>query len=204
MIETEQIYYYSRKAQAESKNRGFKMPKDFDKHLNNRMSVANRDALNLATKWFNTKWRNIEPYGFFQCGFELWKNFTYTKIFDVKVLNLYKAKDKNKKRELGDAKEGLIKSVKFVKTYIRGHATNKSVALYLHSSNSGVSLLIEHYLHNKVDKFFVVWLIRMGMFRMTDEDIAVAPYISEKFREMYFILNDMKDFLAKLKECLND
>jgi len=62
----EQVYYYFRKAQSETKNRGFRLPKDFETHLNKKFSKANREALILVTKYFNTKWENIDVYKYMQ------------------------------------------------------------------------------------------------------------------------------------------
>ena len=102
------IYRQFRRAQAHKNNRGYRMPKDFDKHFSTKMSEKNREALTLATKFFNTKWHNIDPYRFFECGFELFKTFSYTQFFDPRVINLYVTRDKNHKRELKVSKQEMI------------------------------------------------------------------------------------------------
>ena len=61
----EYIYRCFRKAQGDSKNRGFRMPKDFEKHFNEKMIEVNKKPLMKITGWFLTKWRNIDPYTYF-------------------------------------------------------------------------------------------------------------------------------------------
>lgn len=197
----EQVYYFFRKAQSETKGRGFRMPKDFVSHINNKFSVKNREALVLATKYFNTKWSNIDVYKYMQCGFELFKTFSYLKFFDKRVLNLYIVKDKNLKREMRINKKEIIKSVKFVKHFMIENNID-SISSYCNLTDGNQKVIIKHYIHNKVDKFFLVWLIKIGFLYLNDNDRSYIPYIISQYREILVKNEDILDFFNKLKRSL--
>jgi len=191
MYEPIDIYVAFRKAQAEASNRGFRIPKDFEKHMETKMSTKNREALLLSTKYFNTKWNNINIDMFFECGFEIFKSFTYLQFFNQKVLNLYKVRDKNHKREMEVSKKGLLDSLKWVKQWI---SKNDVLDLkgYCRLRDGSRSQIVEHYLHNHIDKYFVVQMIDKGYLKLTDEDRALIPYIVEQYRECLYKLNELK------------
>lgn len=195
------VYFCFRKAQAQSKNRGFRMPKDFDKHLKNKMSEKNRKALLETTAFFNTKWKNVNIERYMEYGFELLKSFSYMKFTDKRVMNLYKVKDKNLKRKLKLCKESMRDSLKFVKQYIKDNDIT-SIGRYCMLKNGHVSLIIEHYLNNYVDKFFVVWLMSKGLLKLNDDNISLVPYISEQYREILVSFDDIGEYLEKLGRLL--
>jgi hypothetical protein len=191
MYEPIDIYIAFRKAQADASNRGYRIPKNFEKHMETKMSAKNREALLLSTKYFNTKWNNINIDRFFECGFEIFKSFSYMQFFNQKVLNLYKVKDKNLKREMDVNKKDLLKSFKWVKHWI---SKNEVLDLrgYCRLRDGSRSQVVEHYLHNHIDKYFVVQMIDKGYLKLTDEDRALVPYIVEQYRECLFKLEELK------------
>ena len=197
----ENIYFAFRKAQAGIKNHGFRMPKDFVKHMKSRMSEKNREALVLITKYFNTKWRNIDPYTFMVCGFDIFKNFTYTQFFDRKVINLYIDRDKNKKRELGVNKQAIVKSAAFIKKYMKEFDIS-SLGMYCKIKKDGMLLPIKHYVDNNVDKFLIVYLMKSGYIKLDDDHRAYVPYIVDQYREILLKNDEMIDFLEKIKKSL--
>lgn len=190
------IYYFFRKAQADNKGRGFRMPKDFDSHINNKFTEKNREALLLATKYFNSKWINVDPYQYFECGFVLYKTFSYAMFFRSKVLRLYIERDKNKKRELNVNKKQIVESIKFIKKYM---LSNEIFMLsdYLSKRDGRQKILIDHYMKNKVDKFLLVYLVKSGKLNLTDDDRAYIPYIVQQYREIAQITDEMNGFLRK-------
>ena len=198
-ITIKDVYYAFRKAQAQKNNRGFRMPKDFDKHLETKMSEKNTDALILASKFFNTKWRNIDPYRFMECGFELFKSFTYTKFFDQRVLNFYKQRDKHIKRDALLSKEKMSESLKFIKGYIKENNI-PSIGRYCMMKRGSVNIVIEHYLNNYVDKYFLIWLIKIGKIKLDDDNRVLVPIITEQYRDVLAKLEEINGFLTKLKE----
>jgi hypothetical protein len=189
MYEPLDIYVAFRRAQSNILNRGFRIPKDFDKHLNSKMSKSNKDALILATGYFNTKWQNINPEVFFDCGFELFKKFTYVQFFDERVMNMYKAKDKNRKREMEVNKEKLKESSAFVQKFMTSNEM-KSLKEYCRRRNGESLIVVEHYLKGHIDKYFFVYLIDKRLILLNEDDKTMIPYIIEQYREC----------LQKLKE----
>ena len=70
MITEQDTYTYFRQSQSRFISRPYRLPKDFDKFFNTRLAAKNKEALEIITKWFNTKWSNIDCAKFFDCGFE--------------------------------------------------------------------------------------------------------------------------------------
>lgn len=194
------IYKAFRKSQADYNNRGFRLPKNFEDHFNNKFKEQNKKSLIKITGWFLTKWQNIEPYEYFLCGFRLYdKKFTYTKFFKEKILELYKTRDKNKKREINITKRGLVNSAKFVQKWMeQNHA---DIFEYMSTRDGNHKVAVDHYLKDKIDSSFFVYLIRRGMI-LTDNDRSLIPYIQTNFREISYNLNEIQDFLDKLGERL--
>jgi hypothetical protein len=196
-MEPVDLYYNFRKCQSESKGRGFRMPKDFDAHLEKKFSEKNREALLLATKYFNTKWMNVNPYRYFQCGFELFKTFSYVKFFDPRVMRLYVQKDKNMKREMSINKKNIIDSVKFIKNYMKKNNIH-ILRDYLQSTNGSRKVIVDHYVHGHVDKYLLVWLVKSGRLILTDDDRACMTYIVHQFREIGEKLQEINGFMRKV------
>jgi hypothetical protein len=191
MYEPLDIYVAFRRAQSNILNRGFRLPKDFDKHLNSKMSKSNRDALILATGYFNTKWQNVDPALFFDCGFELFKKFTYIQFFDERVMNLYKAKDKNRKREMEVNKEKLKESSAFVQKFMTDNEM-KSLKEYCRRRNGESLIVVEHYLKGHIDKYFFVYLIDKRLILLNEDDKTMIPYIIEQYRECLQKLKELR------------
>jgi hypothetical protein len=196
----ESIYKAFRKAQADYNNRGYKMPRDFEKHFNTKFSEPNKKALIKITGWFLTKWKNINQYDYFMCGFELFKKgFTYTKFFDEKIILLYKTRDKNKKREIHITKKKLIESALVVKVWMEKH--NASLDDYMSTREGYQKIAIRHYLDNKIDATFLVFLIQKGMI-LTDTERSVIPYVQANYRKIICGLGEIRNFTKKLGEKL--
>ena len=185
------IYRFFRMAQAQSKNRPWRMPKDFDNHIAKKMSSSNREALTLVTSYFNTKWSNVDSLDFFLCGFEILKTFSYKNFFDKRVMNLYIIKDKNRKREMEINKSSIKNSLTFIKEYIEKNNI-KSIKQYGLIKNGNICLATDHYIKNKIDKYFFVKLIDSGVVSLTDDDRSLIPYIVEQYREILSVLNNIK------------
>jgi hypothetical protein len=177
------------------------MPKNFDVHLEKKFSKKNREALMLVTQYFNTKWRNINPYRYFQCGFSLFKTFSYVKFFDPRVMRLYVQKDKNLKREMKINKKNIIESVKFIKKYMKD---NNILLLrdYLQISNGNRKIVIDHYIHGHIDKFLIVWFIKSGKLILTDDDRASMTYIVHQYREIGEKIIEINGFMRKVSQKL--
>jgi hypothetical protein len=122
------------------------------------MLDQHKNMLILVTSWFLTKWQNVDPFRYFQCGFELYnKTFTYVNFTDPKILRLYIQKDKNIKRYNRLSKKRIIESLKFVKSYMSNNGI-MSFNIYCMTQKHNRSLPVRHYLANFIDKFFMVWM----------------------------------------------
>ena len=191
------VYYAFRKAQADHFSRGYRMPKDFETHFNEKFKEQNKKKLIKITGYFITKWQSIDPYQYFLCGFQLYdKRFSYMKFLDEKIILLYKQRDKNKKREVRVTKQGLIESAVFVKKWLKQNDL-ETLDDYIHKREGHRNVAVEHYLKNKIDASFLVFLIGKGMI-LTDSERSDLPYIQTNFRKLKFNLEDMKEFLSKL------
>ena len=104
------VYVKFRKMSSEFSNKPYKLPKNFESHLFNRMSENNRENLIKVTKNFITKWERIDIEQYFRVGFRLFgKNFSYNKFLNEKIMNLYKDLDKNIKIDMNNNKKKFIK-----------------------------------------------------------------------------------------------
>jgi hypothetical protein len=200
----EKIYFQFRKAQSDHFGRGFRMPKSFEQHFNNRFKEQNKKKLIKITGWFLTKWQSIDPYTYFRCGFDLFdKRFSYMKFFHEKIILLYINRDKNKKREIRVTKQALVDSAFFVKKYIKAKGFS-NLDDYIHYRKGNRKIAVEHYLKNKIDASFFVFLLGKGML-LTDSERCDIPYIQTNFRKLKFNLEDIRrDFLKKLGDKIDE
>lgn len=189
MRDIEDIYVAFRRAQSKAKNRPWQMPKNFEAHLEKRMAKKSVEALELSVKYFNTKWSNIDPEKYFDCGFELFKSFSYNQFFDPRIIKLYIEKDKNVKREIGDVKDRMKKSSKFVKRFIDRTPRIRGLKAYGNTRKDGVNLAVKHYLDNRIDKFFLAHLINKGIVNLNDDDRALIPHVTDSFRDLLEMIN---------------
>ena len=198
MYSVEDIYGKFRAAQARFYNRGYKLPNDFEKHFTTKMSKSNTDNLIKLTKYFNTKWTNIDPDRYFDHGFGLYKTFTYSMFFNENILKFYIRKDKDIKREISNSKTNILQSAKFVKSYMKKEGID-DIKQYCRIREGSESIIIRHYIKGYVDKLFLSLMIQMRLVLLDDDDRALVPYIQEHYRKCCVVLNDMKPFIDKLK-----
>jgi hypothetical protein len=195
-----EIYRLYRRAKGLASGKGYRMPKDFDAFYE-KMSETNRAALYKITAWFKTKWNQIDPERYFLAGFELYKTFTYKNFFDPRVLRLYINKDKHIKREAKCNKENMVACVKFVKKYMLDHNL-RTFFIYCNTRHENKCLPVLHYLDNKIDAFFLTWLLYSRLIHLTDTEEMMIPYVIKNYRENVVKLLNINDFLKKLKEKL--
>jgi len=194
------VYFKFRKASAEFHNRGYRLPKDFESFLYNRMSKPNREKLIKLTKNFITKWERIDIEQYFKVGFKLFgKNFSYIKFLDEKIITLYKDIDKNLKRDLNDNKKKFTNSAKYVIKYIKSNNLNFDTYCEKKLKDGEISIVVDHYIKNYIDKIFVVWLIKKGYFYLNDSEKPLVPYIIDNYRDLYVKLDEMNGFIDKIE-----
>jgi len=128
------------------------------------------------------------------------QNFSYSKFLNEKIMIHYKDLDKNIKRDLSDNKKKFIKSAKFVKKYLK--EKNITMVDYCNRKDGYISIIVRHYNNNYIDKIFVIWLIKSGKFYLSDEDKILVPYVVDNYRKLYIKLEEINDFVIKVKEML--
>jgi len=195
----EDVYVYYRQAQSNAKGRPYRLPKDFEKHFKEKMSDINKEALEYVTKCFNTKWQNIDPVRYFECGFKLFNNFTYVNFVDPRIIKLYIQRDKLAKRQSELSKQGILKSAQFVKKYMKDHDI-QTFHRYCLQIDDNVRLAVKHYISNMIDHYFMTWLVYWKMISLNEDERAMMPYILDKYRETIAQLDSIYPFLKELKE----
>ncbi len=201
------VYCAFRQAQADFLSRPYKLPKNWEK-FKKRLTQKNLDCLEQVTKKFNGTWYKICPHTYFRTGFNIFgKKFSYVKFFEKVVLKKYMQDDRLQKRNMNLSKKELINSVKFIRKYMSRKRTNPRVSLvrqYSALAEGQASLPIIHYIKGHLDKFFLVWLMRRGLVKVTDDERAQIPDIVDNYREYLAVLDKpgMSNFLEKLRELI--
>jgi hypothetical protein len=206
MHNIDDIYVEFRKSQAKFHNRPYRIPKDMEKTYA-KMSPKNFASLKKITEMFSTCYHNINPEVYFDCGFQLYKNrFSYAKFFDTKIMKIYIIKDKNTKREVEISKKAIIDSLKYIINWI-GIARNKRIPLlaqYCSMYDTGQLAPIKHYNMYKIDKYFLVWLMRDGYFRLEDNMKVDIPIIVDNYRNLSYDVAVIDKFLYEVKDKIKE
>lgn len=170
--------------------KGQKMPDEYIKSL---------ETLSL---YFTTKWKNLSISNYFDCGFELYGNkFFYERFLDPKIVRLYIQKDKNTKRTINISKKNIIQSAKFVKTYMQTIGY-KTLHIYCSVKENNRSLPVKHYLQNKIDSVFFIWLLWSKNITLEDHERPYLPYVIDNYRKVVIMLEKMRPFMKKVRELL--
>lgn len=163
------------------------------------MSLDYLAILERLSKRFITRWSEISPYGYFECGFDIYgKSFNYNLFSKSSIMRLYIQRDKAKKQSLHLNKKDIVYSLLFVENFMK--AEKITFNQYCKRKYNGHSLPVYHYIKNRIDKYFLVFLIRCGYISLSDNDTSYTPYVVEKFREISFQLEEIETFTNKLKE----
>lgn len=178
----------------ERKGKGYRRKKLKGK----KMGEVYLTVLETLSKRFITVWSEISPYKYFECGFDVYKKkFHYGLFMKREIMKLYINRDKAKKHNTQLNKKELIKSLMFMENYI---SKNKiTFNQYCMREHNGLALPVYHYIHNKINKYFLVFLIRCKYFSLSDKDVPYVPYVVEDFRVVMFELQEIERFINKLK-----
>lgn len=200
------VYCCFKAAQNEYLDRACRLPKNWEQYLETKMSKQNRDALERSVKYFRTVWSNIDPKRFMKYGFELYgKGFTYSKFFNRELLNFYKERDKNHKRNSVLQKKEIIKSFKFIKDFMSDKQDNSKVSTILRYCllQCGYEpVIINHYVLGHIDNFTFVWMMYRGYFRLPEENRDQVPYITTNYRTIVSGIREVESFMIKAERML--
>lgn len=209
MFDEYEIYCIFRKCQSKFLSRPYRLPKDWNKHLNKTMTKANKEFLEKAVRSFNTIWQNIDPERMFDYGFELFgKSFTYGKIFDRKLIEYYKQKDKILKRETISLKKSIVDSAKFIKKFLKDNniKTEKISAVfqYCNMKEGNVTFPLLHYIRGNINREVIIWFVKKGYLRISEEEKALIPYVFVDYRKTLADLEAIEDFMIKFERTLTN
>ena len=199
------VYCAFRKAQSLAKGKAYRLPKCWDTFKQNRMSVKNRDSLDLITGYFSTKWSNIDIDTYMECGFDIYKTFSYHMFFKQNILDLYIERDKQKKRRIKASKEDIDLSfdlvndtLKELKVSVDGY-NNLQLYCKLHIDNQ--KTVVHDYLMNRIDPITFIYCIYYKYITLKDEDREKCYNIVNRYRELLPLMFEIEKYI---KEKLND
>lgn len=188
LLSEQEIYTVFRRVQSASLGRPYRLPKNWETFYN-KWHPKRKAFLTEITKRFNTRWSNIDPKFYFECGFKVFPLFSYHNFLDRRVINLYIAKDRLIKREGLDPKEDLITSISYVDSSIPEGKTSK-LYRYLNSYTENRRRIIADYLANRVGKYFLVYLMATSHIKLSESELIQLPYIREQYHRYKKEIND--------------
>jgi predicted RNA-binding protein len=116
-------------------------------------------------------------------------------------MRFYVQRDKNMKREMDVNKRAIVDSVKFIKKYMKENNIHM-LRDYLNTQNGHRKIIVDHYVHGDIDKYFLVWLVKVGKLVLTDDDRACMTYIVHQYREIGDKLQEINGFMRKVGQML--
>lgn len=206
MITEQDVYFAFRKAQANANDRGFRMPKDWDAFLA-KMSEQNRNWLRQATIYFNTKYSNIDLDRYMECGFEVWKSFSYKHLLHDKVIQLYIQKDKIKKRQMEVTHREIEQTFNNIADYLADKPRRpgyNQLQNFCKFREGELRICINKYVQGEVDVMTLTYCVNRGYIQLTDDERALSPYLVQRYRELIENLKDVKPFIQEKESELDE
>ena len=196
MITDYDVYVAFRKAQAYSKNKPYRLPKNWTVFKNSRLSSKNLEFLQKLTDYFNTKWSNICIDDYMQYGFELYKNFSYHQFFKQNVIDLYIEKDKQKKRLFNNLKQSIKKTFDYLDT-LKINPKNGYTVLqhYCKLKDDNLKCIITDYIQNKINPLVFVYCLYYKYLTLTDIEKENVYYITNNYRELLAKMFKLKSYI---------
>ena len=206
MITDQDVYFAFRKAQANANNRGFRMPKDWDKFVL-RMTEYNVNKLHQAALYFNTTYSNIDLDVYMASGFEIWKGFTYKNLLHDKVIQLYIHKDKTKKRTLEVTQREIETTFNTISDWLQDKPLRpgyNQLQNFCKFRAGEVRICINMYVQGKVDVMTLAYCVNRGYIKLTDDERALSPYLVQRYRDILDALEDVKMFIIEKERELDE
>jgi hypothetical protein len=207
MITDLDVYASFRRAQANYKGTGYRLPKDWESHKEKRMTDHNGNQLYKMTSYFNTTYSNINMDRYMACGFELWDAFTYRHFCDPKIINLYMTHDKQRKRKMKASVEEIDVTFEFLKREMGvkprrdGYGQLQSFCKF---RDGNVRLIINTYLKGKIDTMTMTYCIFQRYISLSDDERALTPYIADRYRELVENMQEVKRYIERKEIELNE
>lgn len=206
MVTDQDVYFAFRKAQGNANGRGFRMPKDWGAFLE-KMNANNKNWLRQATIYFNTKYSNIDLDRYMECGFEVWKSFTYKHFLDDKVIQLYIQKDKTRKRQMEVSHREIEQSFNAISDYLMDKPRRPGYTQlqnFCKFRDGELRICINMYVQGIVDAMTLTYCVNRGYIQLTDDERALSPYLVQRYRELLESLQDVKGFIKEKERELDE
>lgn len=201
------IYVSFRKAQALANDRPYRLPKDWEAHREKKMTDKNLEFLDEAVKHFNTTFFNIDVDVYMECGFEIWKNFTYKHFLDPRVMEHYIQKDKTRKRKMNGEEDQIVNSFEFIGQFTKQYPPNETYTklhLFCKTKHGGLRQIVSKYVEGKVDQMTLVYCLWKGYIVLNDDERPLVPYITQRYRELVENLQPLVKFIQMQEESIEN
>jgi hypothetical protein len=203
MFTEQEIYRVFRQEQSKYLDRPYRMPKKWDDFFT-KLPVERKDPLITITKFFNTKWSNIDPNLYFKTAFKVFgSGFSYHRFFNRKIIEMYANEDRAIKRETEDVGSDLRKSIEFIKEYIPNGQVSK-LFRYVNMFDGERARALSDYLANRIGKYFLVYLIKEGYVKLPSEQRGQLVYIDKQYTKYLNILNTFLQKTGSMESLLED
>jgi hypothetical protein len=187
MLSEYDIYKIFRQEQSSYINRPYRMPKKWDDFFS-KMALNKKDPLITITKFFNTKWSNIDPNVYFKMGFKIFAHtFSYHRFFDRKIMELYITEDRAIKREIDGVEEDLKKSINYLKGILPDAPVSRLLR-YVNMFDGKRPKALSDYLANRIGKYLLIYLIKEGYVKLASEQRGQLVYIDQQYGKYVSIL----------------
>lgn len=206
MITDYDIYVAFRQAQALSKNRPYRLPKDWESYKTT-MSEANIKGLEKAVVYFNTTYSNIDLLEYMKCGFEVYKGLNYTNFLKPNIIQHYISKDKSKKRQMESSVDDIDNSFSYIKSYMSNkkvHTGYSRLQSFCKFRTGEIRDIVLLYNKNKIDQMTLVYCLFKRYIVLNDDERPLVPYISQRYRELCDNLHDVIDHIKECEDELNE
>ena len=200
----EEIYVTYLRMKAESKNRGYRLPKEPSLSIEKMKQKNEKNYEKLETLWkfFNTKWSNIDLETYFKSGFELFPNFTYTNFLNDKIIKHYIQKDKVQKFHSELNKKTILKSFKFIKSYNKENYIC-SLKEFCNLQEEFDHIVVREYIKGNIDSYTLIYcILRKYIILSVEEKGKIQDIINKITTYKKYVLENWKLFM-KFEEKLN-
>jgi len=200
MVTEQDVYIAYRKAKSLQSGKGFRLPKDFDEWYNTKLTETNRSHLSRMAGFFNTTLSNINIDIYMECGFELFKTFSYHMFLSPKVLQHYIDKDKRKKRRISASMTGISDSFAYIRSQMKDQKVIEGYTMlqsYCKTREGDRKLILNDYMRNFIDPLVVVYCLYYKYLILTDIEREYMYPISNRYRELLTQMFEVEKFIKE-------
>lgn len=204
MITPYQVYCAFRRAQSLSTGKPYRLPKSWEAQMA-KMSEPNLRSLERTAGYFNTTYSAVDLEEYMKCGFELYKGFTYTSLLKKEVLQHYIQKDKVKKRKVNASKEDIDNTFENIHDYLNDVECRKGYSKlqsFCKDREGEVRKIINLYNKGLIDQMTFIYCINKKYIVLTDDERALIPYISQRYRDLLDNLYDVIEYIQEKEKGL--